>query len=87
MTTAMIEDTLEKLTDLPTDVQSWQVELGEDATGDPAVWVWAILPDWADPETLSRLRGRIRDAVMQQMGERIRWVYVRFRSASEVVEE
>ena len=92
LTTEAFEDVLEGLTDLPAAVHSWQTEVGEDSTGQLAAWVWAILPDstdeeWPDFDTLERLRIRIRDAVMQRMGDRIHWVYVNFRGASEVIEE
>ena len=41
ITAATIESALEKLPELPTPVSSWRIEVGPDATDDPAVWVWA----------------------------------------------
>ena len=82
-TTAAIESALHELRDLPTPVRSWRVEAGRDATEEPAVWVWATLEDErADLATRSQLRDMVRDAV-RRAGDGIRWVYVRFRGASE----
>lgn len=78
------EQTLRERGIMPAPVKRLQVEMGEDATGDRAVWVWAILDD-ADFVRTNRLelRGTIRDAVQTIVGEPV-WVYVRFRATSEI---
>ena len=81
---ADIQETLQALRGLPTPVSSWQVETGFDATDDPAVWVWAWLEkDKVDRRSLSDLRAKIRDAIHEQVPERV-WVYTRFPRASEM---
>ena len=78
-TTASILSSLGALSGLPTPVSSWRVEIGIDATDEPAVWVWAML----DEEEVDLDTGkRLRDAVRRETGDE-RWVYVRFRSASD----
>lgn len=83
VTTKSIESALDALTGLPTSVSSWRVETGIDAADDPAVWVWAMLDDEdVDLDTGERLRDLVRAAVHGVTGDE-RWVYVRFRSASD----
>ena len=74
---------LSELIDLPADVVSWEVEVGPDATQEPAVWVWATLAeDTVDAPTRAAVRDRVREAVRGVNGGE-EWVYVRFRVASE----
>ena len=83
ITAATIESALKKLPDLPTPVSSWVIEVGPDATDDPAVWVWALLErEDVDFGTRSRLRDMVREAVRSET-EGTHWAYVRFRGASE----
>ena len=88
MTTTDLKDVLNGLHDLPTPVTKWEVDTGADATGDDAVWVWAILEDaildQLSREGLGRLRESIRDAVSRAAENPAPWVYVRFRTVSEV---
>ena len=88
MTTADVTHLLNDLHDLPTPVNKWQVDTGADATGDDAVWVWAILEDaildQLSREGLAHLRESIRDAVSHAAEKPEPWVYVRFRTVSEV---
>ena len=78
-----IKSALGALSGLPTPVSSWLVETGIDAADDPAVWVWAMLDEEdVDLDTGERLRDIVRDAVRGVTGDD-RWVYVRFRSASD----
>ena len=64
-------------------MSSWHVETGLDSADDPAVWVWAMLEgEEVDVDTGDRLRDVVRDAVRRETGDE-RWVYVRFRSASD----
>ena len=82
-TAATIESALGALRELPTPVNSWRVETGRDSADDPAVWVWAMLEDEeVDVDTGDRLRDVVRDAVRRETDDE-RWVYVRFRSASD----
>lgn len=76
------------------DVRQWiptfDYQLGEDSSGEPAVWVWLILNDDVDIEAadtrggLSRLRllihARFQDAGID------RWPYIGVRSCSDVRE-
>ena len=88
MTTADVTHLLNGLHDLPTPVTKWQVDTGADATGDDAVWVWAILEDaiWdqLSGDGLARLRESIRKAVSRAAEKPEPWVYVHFRTVSEV---
>ena len=63
-------------------VQHWY-ELGEDSGGEPAVWVWLVVPDeavGARPQSLLQLSDRVT-AALRQHGRF--WPYVYFRSRSE----
>ena len=84
--TATTEETLRDLVDLPASVQAWDVEVGADATGDEAVWVWVTLQDEdLNRQTREQFRSLVRNAVRQQTSNSPLWVYVRFRGASEAV--
>jgi len=88
MTTTDVTNLLNGLHDLPTPVSKWEVDTGTDATGDDAVWVWAILEDdtfdQLSGDALARLRESIRNAVSRAAERPEPWVYVRFRTLSEV---
>ncbi len=70
---------------LPAPVRDWQIEEGTDHMGQEAVWVWAVLDD-AD------LTQQVRQGVWHAVWDTVTglglaadpWVYVRFRSTSEV---
>ena len=82
--TATIESALRDLRNLPTPISSWDVETGPDATEEAAVWVWATLRDEdVDAATRAQVRDIVRDAV-RRASDAAAWVYVRFRTASEV---
>jgi hypothetical protein len=75
-----------KQADFPPSVKSFDFELGEDATGDPAAWIWIIVDDAASDSqdfasTASEIRQRVRKAFAE--ARILRWPYVRFRSVSE----
>jgi len=80
-----VRDALESV-QFPEFVLSWDFELGEDSTGDPAVWVWVIVrDDAADRPDFTKVstgvEWKIREAfVAKGLG---RWPFVRFRTASE----
>lgn len=80
-----VEKALKSLPEFPVSVKKWVVEVGDDATGENAIWVWAVVDD-ADLSSNNRsnLRNAIRDAVGQVVGDQPAWVYVRFRATSEV---
>lgn len=87
ISSSTIEEALQQLPKLPTHVSSWHVETGLDSTDDPAVWVWAMLEDdEVEFEKRLHLRSLIQDRVNQETGTSIT-VYIRFRGASEVVQE
>ena len=91
MTVQTIERTLKEIKGLPAEVRSWLVEVGEDAAGEPAVWVWAILrddteEDWEFPK-LEEIREKVSEAVRRSLHESPPWVYVRFRGESEKIRD
>ena len=71
----------------PSFVKAHPHEVGSDATGDPAVWVWVVVDDatpestWSDG-SLAKLTDQIRQALA---GLNV-WPYVHFRSESEEAE-
>jgi hypothetical protein len=72
--------------DFPPGVVTWEYEIGADATGDPAVWIWLFVDeDVVQRKEVSRVttavREKIRDA-LAAAGIR-RWPYVRVRTAAE----
>ena len=72
---------LEQLTDLPAPVRGWLVEVGLDATDDPAVWIWALIEsDDFDPDRMTRLKTKVRDVVRNTFGL---WAYVLIRGVHE----
>lgn len=82
-----IQEALESLADLGVRVREWKVEVGEDSSGEPAVWVWVQLED-PEPdvgwETRDKLRKRVWDVVRQTIdGPTKPWVYVRVLHAEE----
>ena len=79
-----IRAALDTLADLPTPVSDWLVETGTDSTDEPAVWVWAILPD---DQTDIQTRLAVRDLVFDFIRERSDtpvYVYVSFRTVAEM---
>lgn len=84
MSSQGIENALRKMKNLPVPVKDWQVETGEDSTGNEAVWVWVTLKDEdLDRAPRDRVRELVRDAVHRSIQRDEPWVYVRFRGASE----
>ena len=88
MITATKEKVLHELADLRAPVKNWEVDTGTDATGENAVWVWAIVEDanlsHLSQDVRARLRDTIRAAVSRAAESPVPSVYVRFRAASEV---
>lgn len=80
-----IKKELERLKNLPADVASWRVEIGEDATGEDAVWVWVEL---AGDHVGSEIRQTIRDMVKRAARDAATfspkpWIYVRVLESAE----
>jgi hypothetical protein len=71
-------------------IPTFDYEIGDDSTGDPAVWIWLILNDDRDIEAretrewLRRVRLAIRSALQDRGVER--WPYISVRSRSETKE-
>jgi hypothetical protein len=72
--------------DLPPEVLTFEVEIGDDSTGDPALWLWIIVDDDVAndaefPKLSANIQDRIRHALRKADIER--WPYIRFRTANE----
>ena len=70
----------------PENVERFEFLSGPDSEGEPAVWVWAILPPDAPEEAWSwKNWQRIQFRVHEDLREAgvSDWVYVRFRGADE----
>jgi hypothetical protein len=63
--------------------------LGTDATGDPGIWIWVIVPDEVDPDSgefrqfVSWFPKAVRSALAQIKSERL--PYIHYRPLSEAV--
>ena len=71
---------------LPDSVLTWDLELGDDSSGEPAVWLWFYFDDEAvareDWYPLTReVESRVRDALSAEGIPR--WPYFRFRAAAD----
>lgn len=75
---------------LQVELLDWEIEIGENSTGDPAVWIWLILGDdevnWKG-EKIAKLREFVRDRIWDRGGENAPWPYIHFRAVSEKVDE
>ena len=81
---AEIRTALDRIDNLPTEVSDWVVETGADTDDDPAVWVWAILPDdQVDIATRIAVRDRVFDYIRDRSDTPV-WVYVSFRTVAEM---
>lgn len=79
-----IKAALAQLDPLPTPVADWLVETGTDSADEPAIWVWAVLQnEGVALDTRLQLRDMILDFLRQESDTPI-WVYVNFRTASEM---
>jgi hypothetical protein len=70
---------------LPRGVRDLEVELGEDSTGEPAVWIWFLIEPGLEPtkDWLTRINDfarQLKTAIFDAGVERIS--YVRLRSAA-----
>jgi hypothetical protein len=84
-----IHNMLTRLEHLPDRIARWEVETGNDWSGDESVWVWAYVDDERLIKISSidrqELRREIREAVRRAARESVENIYVRFRGASEAV--
>ena len=81
-----IRNALNDLASLPTPVSDWLVEIGTDSADEPAVWVWAVLPDDdTDLDTRIEIRDRVFDFIREQSEVPV-WVYVSFKTQAETDE-
>lgn len=81
-----IRAALENLPPLPTDVSDWLVQTGTDSADEPAVWIWAVIPDeTADFDALIEVRDLVLAHVREQ-SEIPLGVYVSFRTEGEMDE-
>jgi len=74
---------------LPGYVRGLRFETGEDASGEPALWIWVELDDEAvEASDFSEKTKLVRDTIVRAVAEQAvgRWPYVRFESASERAE-
>lgn len=79
-----IRAALDELPPLPAEVSDWVVETGTDSADEPAVWVWAVLPEGnVDLDTRISIRDRVFDFIRQRSEIPV-WVYVSFKAASEM---
>lgn len=79
-----IKAALAQLDPLPTPVADWLVETGTDSADEPAVWIWAVLQnDGVTLDTRLQLRDMILDFLRENSDTPV-WVYVNFRTASEM---
>jgi hypothetical protein len=85
MDPVVIERALKQLEELPAKVAEWRVEVGEDASGDAAIWVWATLSDFkVETATRQAIRERVRKAAQEAAAFWPEpWVYVRVLARSE----
>jgi len=70
----------------PSWVRELRFETGEDANGDPAVWIWVFIEDDAARKEVFAENARVvREALMGILRslEDDRWPYIRFRTVSE----
>lgn len=70
---------------LPSNVRGFDVEFGEDSSGDPAVWIWLTIKDELKPSAQSI--SNLNDFVTKVRSDLLRrglthWPYVRYRRAA-----
>lgn len=68
----------------PTELADLRFKTGRDHTGDPGIWIWAILEDRSDPEF--RQNSKAIHALLETASRKIapeRWPYVGVRAVSE----
>ena len=85
MDAGAIKRALQRLEDLPSNVSEWRVEVGEDASGEEAIWVWAILADsQVGPDARQTMRERVRRTAQEASARSPEpWVYVRVLERAE----
>jgi hypothetical protein len=80
----IVRDAVEKWC-LPPNVRGFDIEFGEDSSGDPAVWIWLTIEDELKPsaQSISNLNGFVTN-VRSDLLRRgpTHWPYVRYRRAA-----
>ena len=82
--TKIVEDIVRKWR-LPPNVRRFDVEFGEDSTGDPAVWIWLLVDDELSPssQSISRMERFVTDVRSELLRKGLRhWPYFRLRAAA-----
>ncbi|WP_058558168.1 hypothetical protein [Thiohalocapsa sp. ML1] len=81
-----VAEHLRTLTHLAMPVRDWEVEVGPDATDDLAVWVWLTVDDEDFDDTARRrqVQEQVFEEVRDTYADADPWVYVRFRTTSEM---
>jgi hypothetical protein len=72
--------------DFPPGVVTWEYEIGADATGDPAVWIWLFVDeDVVQRKEVSRVTTAAREMIRDALSAAgiARWPYVRARTVAE----
>ncbi|MEX2560735.1 MAG: hypothetical protein WD403_12515 [Pirellulales bacterium] len=72
---------------LPSSVAELRFETGDDATGQPAIWVWVVFKDEAGQNVASLTNVKhvreLLETAVRKLGVK-HWPYVRFRTASDL---
>jgi len=73
--------------DLPDGLRSFAVELGDDSTGDPAVWIAFFVEDDLKPskkkiDELNRVSDLVTSLLLREVPQR--WPYVVFREPAKI---
>jgi hypothetical protein len=70
---------------LPSNVRGFDIEFGEDASGDPAVWIWLTIEDELQPsaQSISSLNSFVTNVRSDLLRRGLtHWPYVRYRHAA-----
>ena len=73
----------------PKELEELRFQTGEDHSGDPAIWIWAIITQEPDPlpsfvRTTKTIRALLEAASREAAPEL--WPYIQFRTVGEVAE-
>ncbi len=84
----LLEELLDRFREEGRGVRALEFREGEDWAGDPAIWVWVVLPE--DAEEKGFWKWTNREAIRRHIYDRFReagfedtFVYVRFRLENE----
>ncbi|MDB5311249.1 MAG: hypothetical protein JWO38_5451 [Gemmataceae bacterium] len=76
----------------PEYVLGFDCEFGTDSTGDPAVWVWVVVPDDADVESkafdgFEKSIDKVVRGWLKEVGKEDVWPYIRLRTPSSIKDD